>query len=87
MPQQPPLQSCVVEHEVVHWCVVVSQASVAGQSVGPLHPQLPPFDPTTHCAPASAAMQLVQVPPPAPHAVGTSGEAQVAPLQHVPLHG
>jgi hypothetical protein len=83
--QHPPLHSWVAEQAVVHWCVVVSQASPCAQSPATLHPQWP-VAVMQAPPPPSTATQLVHIVPTTPHALAVSGEAQVVPLQQVPLH-
>jgi hypothetical protein len=39
--QQPPLHGCEPEQLVVHWCLLVSQALFAGQSLAELQPHPP----------------------------------------------
>jgi hypothetical protein len=84
--QQPPLQSCVDEHAVVHACVVVSQAEPDGQSVVLEQPQAPP----THAVPIDFPAQSAHVAPEAPQAAGVLPALQVpavAAEQHPPLQG
>jgi hypothetical protein len=69
----------------VQLCVATSHASPLGQSLATLQPHAPVA--AMHCAPASPATQLLHIAPAAPHAVSVSGDAQVVPLQHVPLQG
>lgn len=74
--QQPPLQSAFALHVVVQLCVLVLQASPAGQSVGALQPQ----DPLArHTGPDVPWVQFAHKVPFAPHAAG------MVPDWHVPL--
>jgi hypothetical protein len=63
--QQPPLHAWVVLHAVVHLCIVVSHAWLAGQSAALLQPHEPDGK---HALPLALPVQGWQTLPTAPHA-------------------
>jgi hypothetical protein len=67
--QQPPLQAVcdAPPHVVLHWCVVVSQASPTRQSLATLHPHA--IVCATHAEPTVFPVQSTHAPN-APHATG-----------------
>jgi hypothetical protein len=80
--QQPPLHSCVDEHEVVHWCLDVSHAWPDGQSVA----ELQPHPPLTHAWPLPLIVQSAQDAPALPQVAAVPPALQVPLLQQPPLH-
>jgi hypothetical protein len=71
--QQPPWQGWVLLHTLVHWCMVVLQAMLVGQSAGPLQPQLVPIQRW----PTALIVQSTQAAPAGPQAEWAEPVAQV----------
>jgi hypothetical protein len=78
--QQPPLQSCVGEHWVTHWCVVTLQAVCSGQSADVLQPHTP----ATQMCPVALAVQSTHAPA-VPQVAGSVPSLQVPLAQQPPL--
>jgi hypothetical protein len=81
MEQHPPLHACVVPLQaVVHvfGAAPAGQVELAGQSVVPPHPHVPPPVVAWHTCPVEAVVQLAQTAPTLPQA------ARAVPATHVP---
>jgi hypothetical protein len=82
--QQPPLQSALALHAVLHVCVVVLQARPARQSADVMQPHAL----LTHAVPAPLPEQLTQATPLPPHVAALLPATHVLPVgsQQPPLH-
>jgi hypothetical protein len=78
--QQPPLQVAPPAQLPLHWCVVVLHAVPAGQSAGPLQPQVPP----RQALPPLLPLQSAQISPELPHTLPLLPAAHTPPLQQAP---